>query len=113
MESWLSSDSTLWESQDLCASLPFEQVTAGARVAHAGGWDSNVKRQEIRLLLAQLSTLYWRNMAPMLTTSQMCDEDIADLVNGAVAELKSPVTQYALKFHHIFGYKSPVPCGQI
>ncbi|KAG8748099.1 hypothetical protein FRC10_008832 [Ceratobasidium sp. 414] len=110
---WLSPDSIVWREQGLRASPPFERVTTGVQVAHAGGWDSNIKRQEIRLLLAQLTTIYWRNMTPMLTTSEMCNENIVDLVNGAVAELKNPCTQYALKFHHVFGYKSSVPYSQI
>ncbi|KAG9099607.1 hypothetical protein FRC06_005096 [Ceratobasidium sp. 370] len=113
MESWLSPDSVLWKDQGLCAPPPFERVTTGIQVAYAGGWDSDIKRQEIRLVLAQLGTIYWRNMASMLAISGVCDEDVVDLVNGAAAELKNPCTQYALKFHHVFGYKGLVPCGQI
>ncbi|KAG9090840.1 hypothetical protein FRC07_012006 [Ceratobasidium sp. 392] len=111
MEKWVSPSSDLWKDQDPSTFLPFEGITTGTEIARAGGWDSNTKQQEIRLLLAQLGTIYWRNMAPMLAVSEICGERVEELVNGAITELKHPCTQYALKFHHIFAYKSQAPRG--
>ncbi|KAG8777746.1 hypothetical protein FRC12_000227 [Ceratobasidium sp. 428] len=105
---WLSPGSIFWRDKNPSSLLSFERITAGTKVAHAGGWDSDNERQEIRLLLAQLGTTYWRNMVSMLTLSGTSDREATDLVNGAIRELKNPCTQYALKFHHVFAYKGQV-----
>jgi hypothetical protein len=112
VEKWLSSSSELWDKHDPHAFLPFEHITAGTEIAYAGGWDSNIRRQEIRLLLAQFSTVCWRNLTPMLTMSKTRGEDVSELVDGAIAELKNPCTQYAAKFHHVFAHKSRALPGQ-
>ncbi|KAH7342037.1 S-adenosyl-L-methionine-dependent methyltransferase [Rhizoctonia solani] len=102
---WLSPESYLWESYEPGSFLQFENIKSGTQIVHAGGWDADIRLQEIRLLLAQYGTICWRNLAAALTTLGLCERDVYELVDGAVKELKDPCTPYAMKFHHVFARK--------
>lgn len=102
LEQWLSSGSNLWAGDQ----LPFEYTSSGVKIVHAGGWDSDAKRQEIRLILAQYGTICWRSLTAVLATLGLGEGDVQELVDGAVRELKDPRTTYALKFHHVFARKT-------
>lgn len=105
VEQWLSPESELWTHCDPDTFLQFEDIDAGIQAVHAGGWDLDIRRQEIRLVLAQLGTICWRNLTAAIAMSGLC-EDAQELVDGAVKELKNPCTSYAIKFHHVFARKS-------
>ncbi|CAE6413738.1 unnamed protein product [Rhizoctonia solani] len=102
---WLSSESYLWESYEPGSFLPFENIRSGTRIVHAGGWDADVRLQEIRLLLAQHGTVCWRNLATVIATLGLSEQDVRELIDGAVRELKNPCTRYAAKFHDVFARK--------
>jgi hypothetical protein len=102
---WLSPKSCLWEDNEPNGSFPFENIRSGTQIVRAGGWDTDVRLQEIRLLLAQYGTISWRNLSATISTLGICEQDVRELVNGAVKELKDPCTSYATKFHHVFAYK--------
>ncbi|CAE6529289.1 unnamed protein product [Rhizoctonia solani] len=102
---WLSPKSHLWEGYEHGSFLPFEDIRPGTQIVHAGGWDADARLQEIRLLLAQHGTVYWRNLAATIATLGLCEQDVRELVDGAVKELKNPCTRYAAKFHDIFARK--------
>ncbi|KAJ1307264.1 hypothetical protein OPQ81_001377 [Rhizoctonia solani] len=103
---WLSPESHLWESYEPRFFMPFEDIRLGTQIVHAGGWDADARLQEIRLLLAQHGTVCWRNLAAAITTLGLCEQDVRELVDGAIKELKNPCTSYAVKFHHVFARKS-------
>ncbi|KAG8715329.1 hypothetical protein FRC11_004631 [Ceratobasidium sp. 423] len=104
---WLSPESHLWENYEPRFFLPFESIGSGTQTAHAGGWDTDIRLQEIRLLLAQYGTVCWRNLGAAIATLGLCEQDVRELVEGAVRELKDPCTSYAVKFHHVFARKGP------
>ncbi|KAF8689026.1 putative methyltransferase, partial [Rhizoctonia solani] len=103
---WLSPESCVWDGCEPGCFLPFENIRSGTQIACAGGWDTDVRLQEIRLLLAQYGTISWRNLSATISTLGLCEHEVRELVNGAVKELKDPCTSYATKFHHVFAYKS-------
>ncbi|QRV89568.1 methyltransferase domain protein [Ceratobasidium sp. AG-Ba] len=109
MEDWLASDSGLWDDRG-SSTPPFERITKGLEVVHAGGWDADFSRQGIRLLMAQLATVTLRNMGPMLSLTKMDSRNISQLVDNAIEEVRDLRTQYALKLHHLFAYKPLTPC---
>lgn len=105
---WLSPESCLWQDYEPRSFLPFENIRSGTQIVHAGGWDADARLQEIRLLLAQHGTVCWRNLAATIATLGLCEQDVQELVDGAVMELKNPCTRYAVKFHDIFARKRSV-----
>ncbi|CAE6519592.1 unnamed protein product [Rhizoctonia solani] len=106
---WLSPESHLWENYEPRLFVPFENIKSGTQIVHAGGWDADIRLQEVRLLLAQYGTVCWRNLAAAIATLGLCEHDVRVLVEGAVRELKDPCTSYAVKFHHVFARKGPAP----
>ena len=40
-----------------------------------------------------------------IATLGLYEQDVRELVDGAVKELRDPCTRYAMKFHHVFATK--------